>query len=77
MVDNDINDKYLDMSDGDIDNLLFGIKINKVESNENICLGCKKEELVLDESNGYYICQNCGMINNEFLDKKENYSYLG
>ena len=42
----DINDKYLDMSDTDIDNLLFGIEINKVEKNDTICLGCNSDKLV-------------------------------
>ncbi len=65
-----MEDHFLNMSEEDIDNLLFGVNIdNKIEINENICNVCKSENLVIDESQGYNVCMDCGVVNGETLNK--------
>jgi transcription initiation factor TFIIB len=65
-----MEDHFLNMSEEDIDNLLFGVNIdNKEEINENICNVCKSENLVVDDSLGYNVCMDCGVVNGETLNK--------
>ncbi len=65
-----MDDDYLNMSEDDIDNLLFGVNMNETkEKNENVCISCMSENLVVDESQGYNVCMDCGVINNTFLNK--------
>ena len=72
-MDNQINE-YLDMSDDDIDNLLLGVNIDKKEEKDHLnCISCKSDDLVIDETKGHYVCQNCGVINESILDKLPTY----
>ena len=65
-----MEDQFLDMNDEDIDNLLFGINISDEKPvNETICIACKSENMVLDDSQGYNVCMDCGVINSTFLNK--------
>jgi transcription initiation factor TFIIB len=65
-----MEDTFLDMNDEDIDNLLFGISINEeAQINENICSACKSDNMAVDENQGYYVCMDCGVINNTYLNK--------
>jgi transcription initiation factor TFIIIB Brf1 subunit/transcription initiation factor TFIIB len=66
---------FLDMTDDDIDNLLLGVDINKeIEIVEKNCISCNSDNLVIDENNGYNVCQNCGVINKTYLDKNAGYN---
>ena len=71
-------DKYLELSETDIDFLLYDITLesekNTDELKRNSCSSCNNENLVFDDSNGYYLCDNCGTINNEILNKIPDYN---
>ena len=66
-------DKYLDMSDEQIDNLLMGLSINTVSAKTEqkkkgqICTNCKSFNLILDISN--FVCTDCGTISGQYLDE--------
>jgi transcription initiation factor TFIIB len=68
-------DKYLDMTDDQIDNLLLGLDLNtKIEKNSKICINCKSDKLVIDNIKGHIVCSECGVINEEYLDEKPEFS---
>jgi transcription initiation factor TFIIB len=68
-------DKYLDMSDDQIDNLLLGLDLNtKTEKKNKVCINCKSDELVIDNVKGHMVCSECGVINEEYLDEKPEFS---
>nr|QFG74665.1 MAG: transcription factor TFIIB repeat [Megaviridae environmental sample] len=69
-------EKFLDMSDTDIDNLLFGINLEDSTSNtnNNLCRSCNSDSLVFDTSNGYNICDECGVVNDTILDKHPEFN---
>ena len=68
-------DSYLDMTDDQIDNLLFGMDLNKkIEPKKKICKSCKSDKLVVDNIKGYLVCQECAVINQEFLDENPEYT---
>ena len=65
------HEKYLDMSDSDIDNLLLGIDLTHVKTDKttNTCINCKSDNLMFETSKHQIICSICGVINNECLDE--------
>ena len=66
-------DKYLDLTDTELDNLLLGVDIDtKIDPiyNKVSCKACKSPNLVTDNIKGYIVCTDCAMINEEFLDEK-------
>ena len=70
-------DKYLDMCDEDIDNLLMGVDLNKKTVHEilkNCCKNCKSTKLEIDNAKGHMVCTECAVINEEFLDKTQEFS---
>jgi transcription initiation factor TFIIB len=78
--------QYLEMSEEDIDNLLLGCDISKIELVSNLeCISCKSDKMVIDDSLGYHICSDCGVVNeihvdkntifNKDIDDKSNSSY--
>jgi transcription initiation factor TFIIIB Brf1 subunit/transcription initiation factor TFIIB len=68
-------DNYLDMSDDQIDNLLFGMDLNKkIEPKKKMCKSCKSDKLVVDNVKGYVVCQDCAVINQEFLDENPEFT---
>jgi transcription initiation factor TFIIIB Brf1 subunit/transcription initiation factor TFIIB len=68
-------DNYLDMSDDQIDNLLFGMDLNKkIEPKKKTCRSCKSDKLVVDNVKGYLVCQDCAVINQEFLDENPEFT---
>jgi transcription initiation factor TFIIIB Brf1 subunit/transcription initiation factor TFIIB len=73
-----LDDKYLDLSEDEIDNLLYGLDLNKTSnieiSSDNICISCKSNKLVIDNAKGYLVCQDCAVINEEFLDKNHEFN---
>ena len=72
-----LEDKYLDLTDDQIDNLLLGVDLNafnansliNIEETKNFCISCKSDRLIIDNAKGYLVCQDCAVINEEFLDK--------
>lgn len=65
-------DKYLDMSDDQLDNLLLGVDLNKklddIQS-KTVCKNCKSSNLVIDNTKGHIVCTDCAVINDEYLDE--------
>ena len=41
---------------------------------ENLCVNCESDSLVNDASKGYYVCQSCGVINSQYLDRNPEYN---
>jgi transcription initiation factor TFIIB len=70
-----LEEKYLDLSEDEIDNLLYGLDLNTKKDNlEKLCISCKSDKLVIDNTKGYLVCQDCAVINEEFLDKNIEFS---
>ena len=73
-------DKYLNLTDDQIDNLLLGVDLDQlIDSSNNsdkplLCISCKSDKLVIDNTKGYLVCQDCAVINEEFLDKNSEFS---
>ena len=64
-----MDDQFLDMNDEDIDNLLFGINISDIKQvNDNMCISCKSGNMAIDETQGYNVCMDCGVVNNTYLN---------
>jgi transcription initiation factor TFIIB len=76
LIDSDIEgSQYLEMSEEDIDCLLLGCNIGDViESTIQQCISCKGDHIVIDDSLGYHVCQDCGVVNEIFLDKNPVYN---
>jgi transcription initiation factor TFIIB len=65
-----MEDKYLEMTEEDIDNLLLGCDINHENIDmKHLCISCKSDNMVIDDSLGYHVCQDCGVVNEIYLDK--------
>ncbi len=65
-------EKYLDMSDEQLDNLLMGVDLDKkpdVQQSATVCKNCKSPNLVIDNTKGHMVCTDCAVINEEFLDE--------
>ena len=71
-----LDDKYLDLSEEEIDNLLYGLDLDKKldQNNSEKCISCKSYNLVIDNAKGYLVCKDCGVINEEFLDKNHEFN---
>jgi transcription initiation factor TFIIIB Brf1 subunit/transcription initiation factor TFIIB len=75
-----LDDKYLDLTDEQIDNLLLGVDLDDCivktnnDENKNICISCKSVRLIIDNLKGYLVCQDCAVINEEFLDKNVEFT---
>lgn len=71
---------YLNFTDEQIDDLLFNCDLDKLNCKENgktdsnVCISCKSDKLVIDNTKGYLVCQDCAVINKEFLDKNVEFS---
>ncbi len=71
-----IENKYLAMTDGDIDKLLLGVDLNEEEketSNEYKCSSCQSDNLVINQ-NGECICEDCGVVNSELYDEMPEFN---
>ena len=67
-----MEDKYYDMSDDQLDNLLLGVNLdskNDFSSTKVGCKSCKSQNLVIDNMKGHLVCTDCSVINKEFLDE--------
>ena len=71
-----IEDKYLDMTDEQIDNLLLGVDLDTIvkKPQEDVCISCSSSNLIIDNTKGYRVCQDCAVINEEFLDKNQEFT---
>lgn len=78
----ELEDQYLDLTDDQIDNLLLGVDLDHnhpvetlvEEVNKETCISCKSSKLIIDNAKGYLVCQDCAVINEEFLDKNVEFS---
>ena len=64
-------DKYLDMSDDQIDDLLLGVNLDTKQDFTTTkvgCKNCKSQNLVIDNMKGFMVCTDCAVINEEYLD---------
>ena len=71
-----IESKYLEMSDNDIDKLLLGVDLDeedKEETSNNLCTSCQSDDLVINP-NGECICQSCGVVNSEMYDEMPEFN---
>ena len=71
-----IENKYLSMTDGDIDKLLLGVDLEKEEEevdNKYKCSSCQSENLVLNQ-NSECICEDCGVVNSELYDEMPEFN---
>ena len=67
-------DNYLDMTDVQIDNLLLGVDLNKkLDIKKKLCKSCKSDKLIVDNIKGYLVCEECAVINQEFLDENPDF----
>ena len=72
-----ISNKYLNMSEGDIDNLLLGLdfdKPTKKKTTGNKCINCKSSNLFHDKSQGVVVCEDCDVVNHEVLNDTPEFS---
>jgi len=68
-------DKYLYMSDDQLDSLLLGIDLEpSSEKKQRECINCKSNDLVIDSVKGHLVCNDCSVINEEYLDEKPEFS---
>jgi transcription initiation factor TFIIIB Brf1 subunit/transcription initiation factor TFIIB len=70
-------EKYLDMSDDQLDNLLLGVDLDQKsdQKTKSVCKNCKSSNLVIDNSKGHMVCTDCAVINEEYLDENPDISY--
>lgn len=69
--------KYLNMNDNDIDNLLLGLDINKKKEDkkeEKKCSECNSENLIFDNVQGHNVCEDCGTVCMMILDDKPDFN---
>ena len=65
-------DKYLDMSDDQLDDLLLGVCLDgkpEVGTVKSTCKNCKSQNLVINNAKGHMVCTDCAVINEEYLDE--------
>ncbi len=68
-----IEEKYLEMTDNDINQLLLGVDLNEETVDENSecqikCSSCQSENIVTNQ-NGQGICEDCGLVNSDLYDE--------
>ena len=67
-------DKYLNYDDSDIDNLLMGMNVNTGKKKGNKCISCNSEKLILDNLQGHFVCEDCGIVNKNALCDNPEFS---
>lgn len=78
MMDENIDEQFLNMSEEDIDNLLLGINVSDTNTkNINRCVSCNGENLVTDDIQGCDVCMDCGVINTLYLNKNPTFNKDG
>ena len=68
--------RYFDLTDSDLDNLLMGIKLKPTKITNNItkCINCNSKELINNNIKNQIICSNCGVVNVESFDENPDIS---
>jgi len=64
-----LNDKYFDISDNELDNLLFGIEVVTKKSDSVNCINCKSTNLIMNNIKNDIVCNDCGVVNNVCIDE--------
>lgn len=72
MSNNDL-DKYLDMTDDQIDSLLYDINLEKEVKSKRECINCKGTNLIFNPKESCLECEDCGVINEEVFDKNPEF----
>jgi transcription initiation factor TFIIB len=74
-----MDEQYLNMSEDDIDNLLLGVNISDSKEKEDniLCVACKSDNMVIDETQGCNVCMDCGVVNTEYLNKNPIFNKEG
>jgi transcription initiation factor TFIIIB Brf1 subunit/transcription initiation factor TFIIB len=72
--DKTLSDDQMDLLFDQIDSMLLGINIDKKEPDKNKCIACSSENLVIDNLKGYLVCEDCATINEEFIDKNQEFN---
>jgi transcription initiation factor TFIIB len=69
-------DKYLNLNDDDIDKLLMGVDLSEDTNKDKkiLCISCNSDNFVIDNSKGYTVCKDCGVVQKEYLDKNPEFS---
>lgn len=74
---------YKDLTEDEMWELFDKIDLNKSpeenlyeekEEPSYMCSNCHSDSLVNDPSKGYFVCNDCGVINQEYLDKHPEYN---
>lgn len=70
------NDKYLNMTDEQLDNLLMGVDLDLKSNNKqtDVCINCKSSNLVIDSIKGYFVCSDCAVVNDEIINENNDNS---
>jgi len=71
-----IENKYLSMTDGDIDKLLLGVDLEQNENEDDAkykCSSCQSENLIQNQ-NSECICEDCGVVNSEMYDEMPEFN---
>ena len=70
--------KYMTISEEDLDslmdNLVLEIDGDEKKETMDVCVSCKSTNLIQSNNNCYFVCQDCGVINYEYLNKNPNFS---
>lgn len=75
----EFTEKYLNINPEDIDKLLLGFDLDSPDgtieskSYKKTCINCGSLDLILDESN-CLVCNECAVINSEYLDRNPEYN---
>ena len=73
-----MDEQFLDMSEDDIDNLLMGINVDDtVNTDMALCIACNSDNMGIDETQGYNVCMDCGVVNTVYLNKNPIFNKEG
>ena len=69
-------EKYLDLNDDQLDNLLMGLDLNDTgnEIPKTVCKHCKSSNLIIDNAKSHMVCTDCSVINEEYLDENMDHN---
>jgi transcription initiation factor TFIIB len=68
-----LDEKYLDLTEDEIDNLIYGVDLVQKYESTDYCINCGSNKLIIDNTKGYKVCEDCSVINEEFLDKNQEF----
>ena len=76
--DKTLSEDQIDHLFDQIDIMLLGINIDKkvslISLEEKKCTFCNGGNLVIDNIKGYLVCEDCAIINEEYLDKNQEFN---